>query len=348
MDFGDPQVHRERIRVPASSLDMEVTSPQISESYYHAYYDGADPCRKMQSSGSWRFQRLGKIGHAECSKNVTCREQAWVPNGCTWHVYHRNDSAECLKNHRIHVIGDSRSRHTFRAMVNRLDDQLFLQDDVSHETLSKFYEQENVLLDWQWMENLEAANLQKLRALVKNYTCATTENVKQVLILQSFLLHPTWKCPTKDECYKAFETYKTAVKNLLPNFYDFLSTGSGRRLIWVGHSDVISNAHIRSHPAYERNTDSNKIKGLADVWTEKTLRRHLDPKFFRNWAFLSANRQMLYSRDHRKGWPLTADGTHLMPRRVNTTLPTTLWAQANLALNFLCNRGLSEGADCCL
>ena len=61
-----------------------------------------------------------------------------------------------------------------------------------------------------------------------------------------------------------------------------------------------------------------------------------------------------YSEENRKpeGEPMVIDGTHLMARRVNTTVPTTLWADANLVFNFACNdqegMGFGEGEYCCM
>ena len=109
------------------------------------------------------------------------------------------------------------------------------------------------------------------------------------------------------------------------------------------------------------NYDCNGIRYKQHLFLEKFIRE----RFADAWSrinFLGVNERIVYSGSSsadasKLKWPnrskpmLSSDGLHLMERRVNTTVPVTLWAEANILLNFLCNQvfqGSEEEYLCCV
>ena len=66
-----------------------------------------------------------------------------------------------------------------------------------------------------------------------------------------------------------------------------------------------------------------------------------DSNFYQDYfAFFSVSNELIYKSSKNKtqeNLMLSADQVHLMERSVITTVPTTLWTEVNLILNFLCN-----------
>ena len=322
-------------------------------------------CHSTLSHGHWQ---KSITNHTRCSYNPKCRRTAWIPKTeiesddnkkitCSYKLYNQQDVFKCFSNKNLLFIGDSRGRQLFRAVENRLDGNLILVDNVEHHQVNRSFDnfddsEEEIFIRWEWLTKLpylssyqaRKSNAHNLDLLIlpKYYPdqnnwkseLPVNDRYPDILIFNSLFLHSTRACPNSKTCNERFTDFKQVIKKIIiPHFKEILNTKPNTKIVWLGTEDVSSKSIVK--------TDSNGVRYEQQLFLEEIIRTEFaDEKYWRRINFIGASDKIAYAGE--KKFPddrplMSSDGTHLMERRVNTTIPDTLWAEANLLFNFVCN-----------
>ena len=99
---------------------------------------------------------------------------------------------------------------------------------------------------------------------------------------------------------------------------------------------------------------ANHFTNRQDNWLKTVFENEFTEQDKRRIAYMSVNKDLIYTKEGRQGDMLLnpKDNIHLMmAHRKDTVVPTTLWTEVNLILNFLCNNDMRDEfpeASCCV
>lgn len=281
-------------------------------------------CQQMLNSGSYK----PNIDHTICDVDEKCKQEAWVPEGCSWHRYTPIDTRKCLKDKKVLILGDSRGRQVYIALKNRLTGETDLMDEVAHHNLK--YEKHDGQVKWLWTTNVRDGSVTKL---LKRMLDEDNEHVDRpdLIIFNSLLLHPT-SHKNISICEDELKIFKDVTKNeVIPALSSLAQMGT--KIVWMASEDMFP-------------------KHAYTIDQVNTLRKHNDfleeeiSKMTNDFTFAGMNRHTAYHKE--TGKLLLGDGTHKLIRRQYTQVPMSLWADVNGLLNYYCNPIMNwSDADCC-
>ena len=345
----------EKYRLNLTYPNFEIASQNIKKFINKDYGN----CSSLLHLGHWRSPLFkdgnkGDINnyvtysnHTACAESRSCRANAWVVENCKAHRYTSSDARKCFQNRKMLFIGDSRGRQIFRAMENRLENSRFLTDEVEHHDIFRNLDR-TVKIRWLWITKITdhfntAGILEQL--FLDLLRLKDPKKLPALIVFNSLLLHPTRACYSIELCNKNYKGFRYVVEyKLLPMFKEFIKKDV--MIVWLASEDL-DNRHKFSDNQISVLRDQNK-------WIYKLFENKFTLKERRLINFISATSRTVYTDiDKTTNLPmgdiLLADGTHKLDRHVNTTIPTSLWADTNLILNFACNdRMRFEGVTCCV
>ena len=268
--------------------------------------DNYGNCTSMLNFGYWKSQNLN---HTFCSSNESCRENAWKPVNCQWKKYSSEDALQCFKNRKILFIGDSRGRQAFRSMENRLEGNLYLNDQVEHHDIFKkiIFNQgkDHVSIRWLWITKLTdhfntAGILEQL--FLDLLRIKDLSKIPSLIVFNSLLLHPTRICHSIELCNRNYKGFKYIVEfKFLPIFRQFIKKKV--TIVWLG-SEALSDRHSFSH-------SQNLVLKDQNFWLRKLFYTNFSEDERKLIAFIGATAKTVWSWKNYSGDLLLSDGTRV-------------------------------------
>ena len=233
-------------------------------------------------------------------------------------------------------------------------------DEVIHKEVTRVFENRNnskTTLKWIWTTSLGGNWNDRFKSMQSN---------PELIIFNSLLLHKTRACTDNQKCQLNYNKFKQEVtETFIPLFKEILKSNNFTKILWLGSEDMKqkgrNNGIRREHNLWLREKFYEEF-GFSESDSDTTQNRVA----FMGVNFETAFRFNKIEKSEIRGLNSTLsienylentyrdvmlyDGTHLMERRVETTVPTALWADANVILNFACNRGnrgIIGEANCC-
>ena len=341
LDKRDPKIEK-----PAQITKMDKPVPKMLTNLPSDYGN----CASMLNLGHWKDQNLN---HTNCQLSEACKSTAWEPYNCRWHSYTKTDALSCLINKKIQVLGDSRGRQMYLALKDRFLNLGWAFDDMSFKEkiekskdwiLTTPVSSHNLILRWDWYTGLGDTLLTD-KDWIEDIN---SESFPDLLIFESLLLHPTRNCDNDEVCDERFEMFKKRIEEqIIPFMKKVVHQGKpDSKIIWMGNEDL--KHHEKTNKT--RINNCNRVRQKSDVWMRKIFYEKFTREELQRVAFVGAAADTAWTKDGRRGeLMMSVDRTHLMVRSTNTTMPDSLWTDANLILNFACNDVLRpEGATCCM
>ena len=329
--------------------------------------------KSMLNLGSWKDQNMSYQNHSTCSQINTCRANAWQTFNCRWHEYTTSDVKTCFRNRKILIFGDSRGRQLYHAIRNRFEGEGKVMDDLgfkerlrisnwhlesrfnlTHQSASGSNGSkpgpDKIDLKWVWQCALFKNFSSTHSELITYHKSQDLEDLPNLIIFNSLLLHQTRHCNSFQECKDKLETFKENFLDLIPFMRTAIQTGK-TKIIWLANEDLVSEGLSDTSKRFDMIGWCNQVREESDYFVRKAIFDNFSNYEMRRIAFIGVNSESVYTKQHKKGElmiPLS-DKTHLMVREEMVYLPDTLWVMANLVFNFACN-GLMrfEGVDCCV
>ena len=340
--------------IPALTTSMASTDDTQISSQEKAWT--SESCQSMLNVGQWYQSNLTHSEHKTCSKDTECRASAWNPINCKWHKFTKEDSQQCLNNQKWIIFGDSRARQTYIGIKNFLTGNKTLYDEVEHATLDFVDEEINFSMTWLWIRRTVHKVTLQFVQLVDQLLQLDLDNDKEwpsLLILNSFLLHPTSHLNRSlcEEVMKTFEVNMT--DTIMPKMLELVDRGIQRgkpfHILWLGNEDLDYDIYI-SRGSRWPDAQIDALRAHNTFMENLIHQQYTKNPIIRNsLSYVGLGTKTVFAQNSGTGEYLLGDGTHKLDRRVETTVPTSLWADTNAIFNFYCNYRMSFEEDdlCC-
>lgn len=190
-DYQEVDTTMNPTAVTFDDIDRDDVATQIATPNLSDIPSPYGNCDSMLASGRWQDPNLN---FKTCDQNLLCKQSAWQPTSCHWHIYSHKDARWCLKHKNIKFFGDSKSRQLYVAFKSRLEKDINVFDDRSYRRFEngsvtpvdswRFEDfMGNVKLNWEWAEKL-TGEFEVERGLDRG-------DLPDVLIFNSLMLHGT-------------------------------------------------------------------------------------------------------------------------------------------------------------
>lgn len=338
---------------------------ELENDYINKDNDGSNFCSLLLNSGKWLNARAGKpdFSHRLKIKNSKLLQISQShtgtfsltdgnsnnENNCL-EIYHYKISEIINSLDNLLIIGDSRARQYFRVIaglfeqqkkLNEESDPIFdwrrnfkIIDNVIHEDLS--YNSSEFHMDYLWLPSFQNNSISKISKIMKE------KNYTNIFIV-SPIIHPLM-VELEDDAEWHFELFKGRIKKEVFPFFISKTASQSTKIIYQLVEPKGSQSTIKEARKF---SFRNRIWKEHNLWIKEYYQNFtLNLNFngpqrinINNFQIMSNNIiSNLEPRTNESYIYLSGDGTHILPRFIETDVKHSMAVNLNLMMNFYLNQ----------